>query len=297
MEKADETGKYKKIERIGGGAYGDVFKGVNSETGDSVAMKKVKIELSKEGVPSSALREIASLKELEHPNIVKLLDIVCKIGKLYLIFEYIESDLKKVIRSKKKFTANDVRRMMYQILLGVKECHSKRIMHRDLKPDNILIDSKGVIKVADFGLARAFSIPTKPYTDEVVTLYYRAPEITLRAREYSVPVDMWSVGCIFAEFFTHTPIFKCDAELDLLWKNFKMLGTPNEDDWPGVTELFESFKGTLPTFVPQNLKDLIPDIDEDGLDLLRQMLTFDPSKRISAKAALQHAYFKPILDK
>ena len=157
MEKADETGKYKKIERIGGGAYGDVFKGVNSETGDSVAMKKVKIELSKEGVPSSALREIASLKELEHPNIVKLLDIVCKIGKLYLIFEYIESDLKKVIRSKKKFTANDVRRMMYQILLGVKECHSKRIMHRDLKPDNILIDSKGVIKVADFGLARAFS--------------------------------------------------------------------------------------------------------------------------------------------
>ncbi len=179
---------------------------------------------------------------------------------------------------------------MYQILNGLNYCHSKRIIHRDLKPQNLLIDKNGVIKLADFGLARAYSVPIKTLTHEVETLWYRAPEILLGQKEYALPVDMWSVGCIFAEMVEKRPLFMGDSEIDQIFKIFSLHGTPNNIAWPGVTNL-PDFKPTFPKFKGVDGKTHFKNFDELGLDLLMQMISLDPAKRISAKQALKHPYF------
>lgn len=215
---------FEKNEHIGSGTYGVVYKGVNKQTNEVIAIKKIKIELESEGVPSTALREISILRELKHPNIVELKDVVCSESKLYLLFEYLEIDLRKYLESLSENEALEsdiVKSFIYQIVEGVAYCHSKKIIHRDLKPQNLLLDQYGRVKIADFGLARAFSIPIRPYTKEVLTLWYRAPEILLGCVEYSTPVDMWSVGCIFAELILKKPLFQGEYDLDQLFKIFK----------------------------------------------------------------------------
>lgn len=179
---------------------------------------------------------------------------------------------------------------MCQILRGVADCHSKRILHRDIKPQNILLNDAGEVKIADFGLARAFQVPIRPYTHEVVTMWYRAPEILLNSAEYSTPVDIWSVGWIFAELYNQVPLLCGEAEIDQIFKIFRLLGTPTEDVWPGVSEL-PNFKPTFPKWKPKDLSNEVPDMDELALDLLSKMLAYDPVQRISAKKALAHPYF------
>jgi serine/threonine protein kinase len=164
---------FEKTETIGQGTYGVVYKGINKESGDTIAIKKIKIELESEGVPSTALREISILRELKHPNIVELRDVVCSENKLYLIFEYLEIDLRKYLESVSEMLDLDlIRSFLFQILEGIAYCHSKKIIHRDLKPQNLLLDKDGTLKIADFGLARAFSIPIRPYTKEVCKFLY-----------------------------------------------------------------------------------------------------------------------------
>jgi serine/threonine protein kinase len=161
---------FEKSETIGSGTYGVVYKGINKETNETIAIKKIKIELESEGVPSTALREISILRELKHPNIVELKDVVCSDNKLYLLFEYLEIDLRKYLESlaeEELLDAEIIKSFTFQILEGVAYCHSKKIIHRDLKPQNLLLDFQGRLKIADFGLARAFSIPIRPYTKEV----------------------------------------------------------------------------------------------------------------------------------
>lgn len=169
-------------------------------------------------------------------------------------------------------------------------CHQRRVLHRDLKPQNLLIDNKGVIKLADFGLARAFGIPVRVYTHEVVTLWYRAPEILLGSQRYSTPVDIWSVGCIFAEMMTKRPLFHGDSEIDQLFRIFRTLTTPTDETWPGVTSL-PDYKPTFPNWKTNQLASAVQRLDNTGLDLLQQMLIYDPANRISAKKALNHIYF------
>ena len=200
----------------------------------------MKIDLENEGIPSTALREITILRELKHPNIVRLLDVVLNNSKLYLLFEFIEIDLRKFLINLKEKMLNEnlVKNFLYKILDAVAYCHSKKIIHRDLKPQNILTAKNGeIVKVADFGLARAFSIPIRPYTKEVLTLWYRAPELLLGINEYSTPVDIWSIGCIFAELILKQPLFKGEYEIEQLFKIFHVLGTPNKDIWPEVETL------------------------------------------------------------
>jgi len=283
-----------KIEKIGEGTYGVVFKGKNTKTGEIVAMKKIRLESEGEGVPHTSIREISLLKELQHPNIVGIKDVLMQEAKLYLIFEFLTMDLKKYMATNVpkdgQMDPNLTKSYTYQLLQGMLFCHQRRVLHRDMKPQNLLIDKNGCIKIADFGLARAFGIPVRVYTHEVVTLWYRAPEVLLGSPKYSCPIDIWSIGTIFAEMVNRRPLFQGDSEIDQLFRIFRVLRTPTEELWPGVTQL-PDFKASFPNWSSFNLKSSMKKIDAAGLDLLEQMLVYDPSKRISAKKALLHPYF------
>ncbi len=171
-----------------------------------VALKRIRLDSEADGVPSTAIREISLLKELNHTNIVKLLDIIHTDNKLFLVFEFLNQDLKKYMElyvNKNGMPSNLVKSYLYQMLHGIAYCHTHRILHRDLKPQNLLLSTEGLIKLADFGLARAFGVPIRSFTHEVVTLWYRAPEILLGCKYYSTEVDIWSIGGIFSEMATH----------------------------------------------------------------------------------------------
>ena len=192
--------RYQKMEKIGEGTYGVVYKAKDRVTGEIIALKKIRLEAEDEGIPSTAIREISLLKELQHPNIVRLYDVVHRERKLTLVFEFLDQDLKKYLDVCDSGLGLPIMKsFLYQLLTGVAYCHHHRVLHRDLKPPNLLINREGQLKLADFGLARAFGIPVRSYTHEVVTLWYRAPDVLLGSRKYSTPVDIWSVGCIFAE--------------------------------------------------------------------------------------------------
>ncbi|XP_067843929.1 cyclin-dependent kinase 2-like isoform X5 [Heptranchias perlo] len=201
---------FQKVEKIGEGTYGVVYKAMNKVTGEMVALKKIRLDAEMEGVPSTAIREISLLKELNHPNIVKLLDVIHSEKKLYLVFEFLNQDLKKYMDSAPPtgLPLQLVKSYLFQLLQGVAFCHSHRVLHRDLKPQNLLINDAGAIKLADFGLARAFGVPVRTYTHEVVTLWYRAPEILMGCKFYSTAVDVWSIGCIFAEMREDENMYK-----------------------------------------------------------------------------------------
>ncbi|KAL0051829.1 hypothetical protein WJX82_002742 [Trebouxia sp. C0006] len=323
--------RYEKVEKIGEGTYGVVYRARDRNTGVTIALKKIRLEQEEEGVPSTAIREISLLKELQHNNVVRLEDVVHSDKKLYLVFEYLDLDLKKHMDSHPNFGANHqlvkvkpvpvactrpsrgktaanmqhlpnmaltasvtLQYYLYQMLQGIAYCHSHRVLHRDLKPQNLLLDRQNnSLKLADFGLARAFGIPVRAYTHEVVTLWYRAPEILLGAKHYSTPVDVWSLGCIFAEMINMKPLFPGDSEIDELFKIFRVLGTPHEGTWPGVSQ-FADFKDTFPKWDRLPWRDMVPSLEPLGLDLLSQMLRYEPQKRITARAAVKHPYFSDV---
>jgi len=279
---------------LGEGTYGKVYKALQTRTGRAVAMKKMKLESEEEGVPSTALREIALLKELHHDNVVKLLDFFCSPKKLTLVFEFVDNDLKKYMKSLgRQMAPATIKMLALQLCQGIEFCHANRILHRDLKPQNLLIDVRLRLKIADFGLARAYSVPVPKYTHEVVTVWYRAPEILLGSALYSVPVDQWSVGCIVGEMATGSPLFAGDSEIDTIFKVFQKLGTPTTEQWPGLSELPE-FKASFPKWPArgwENIRNTKVQIGPDGIDLLDGLMAYDPRRRLSARKALQHVYF------
>ena len=285
---------YMNLGKIGEGTYGVVYKATNKQTGKMAALKEIRLNVGNgEGVPRSALGEISVLKELQHPNIVCLEDILYQDSKLYLVFEYMQMDLRNyldTLPSGQNIDDKLLKSYTYQILQGTMFCHSRRILHRDLKPQNLLIDTKGAIKLADFGLGRTFGIPVRAYSYAVVTRWYRAPEVLLRSQRYSCPIDVWSVGCIYAEMARKIPIFPGDSEIDQLFRIFCILGTPDQTQWPGISEL-PYFNPNFPKWVPKDLNTIFPTLGKDGCDLLKQTLVYNPGKRISARAALLHPYF------
>lgn len=290
---------YEELSTIGVGSYGTVFKARDrSNPNNIVALKKVRVPFTEDGVPFSTLREIALLKQLdqyEHPNIVRLLDI-CH-GQtfereqqlvLYLVFEHVDQDLSTYIERcpPPGLGSERIKDIMFQLLSGVDFLHSNRIVHRDLKPQNLLVTNGGNVKLADFGLAKTYDFQMK-LTSVVVTLWYRSPEVLL-VSNYATKVDLWSCGCIMAELFRRSPLFAGQSEGDQLDKIFRVLGKPPEDDWPeNVTLSWNSFRNHPPTQLP----DHIPEICNDGVDLVEKMLLFKPDDRISAAESLNHPYF------
>jgi len=287
--------KFQKLEKIGEGTYGVVYKARDKKRGDLLALKKIRLEAEDEGIPSTAIREIALLKQLQHPNIVRLYDVIHTDKKLTLVFEFLDQDLKRFMDAcgENGIQAETTKSFLYQLLRGIAYCHEHRVLHRDLKPQNLLINMTGELKLADFGLARAFGIPVRNYTHEVVTLWYRAPDVLLGSRKYSTSVDIWSVGCIFAEMVNARPLFPGTNDADQLMKIFKVLGTPNPTNWPEMTQL-PDYKDNFPVYPGVNLKKIIRKLEPAGIDLLERMLEYDPTKRISAESALHHPYFRDL---
>merc|ERR1719203_2433249 len=186
-----------------------------------------------------------------------------------------------------------IKSLGFQLWRGIEFCHANRVLHRDLKPQNLLIDASGRLKIADFGLARAYTLPIPMYTHEVVTVWYRPLEILLGSTHYSVPVDMWGVGCILAEMATGNPLFGGDSEIDTIFKIFQKLGTPTSEQWPGVADL-PDFKPTFPKWKAkgwENIRNTKAQVGQVGIDLLEQLMVYDPKRRLSARRALTHPYF------
>merc|ERR1712018_561275 len=286
---------YTKLDKLGEGTYATVFKGKSRLTDNLVALKEIRLE-HEEGAPCTAIREVSLLKDLKHNNIVTLHDIVHTDRALTLVFEYLERDLKQYMDDCGGILSmNNVKIFLFQLIRGLSYCHSRRILHRDLKPQNLLINEMGELKLADFGLARAKSVPTKTYSNEVVTLWYRPPDVLLGSTEYSTPIDMWGVGCIFYEMASGRPLFPGSTVEDELHLIFKVLGTPTEDKWHGISMSEELAAYNFPFYPPEPLVKRAPRLDQDGLDLVEKFLLYEAKKRISARNAMRHPYFGPSL--
>uniref|UniRef100_A0A182Q4I6 cyclin-dependent kinase n=1 Tax=Anopheles farauti TaxID=69004 RepID=A0A182Q4I6_9DIPT len=289
------------LNRIEEGTYGVVYRAKDKRTEEIVALKRLKMEKEKEGFPITSLREINTLLKGQHPNIVTVREIVVgsNMDKIFIVMDYVEHDLKSLMETmkhkKQVFLPGEVKCLTQQLLRAVAHLHDNWILHRDLKTSNLLLSHKGVLKVGDFGLAREYGSPLKPYTSIVVTLWYRAPELLLCCKEYSTPIDIWSVGCIFAEFLSMAALFPGKTEIDQLNRIFKDLGTPNEKIWPGYGELPAVQKMTFTEYPVSNLRKKFAHLTSElGISLLQGLLTFDPKQRLTAEAALQHNYFKEL---
>ena len=296
--------EFEKLNKIDEGTYGVVFRARDKKTGELVALKKVKMEKERGGFPMTSLREINVLLSFHHPSIVDVKEVVVgnSLDNIFMVMEYMEHDLKGLMESMKQpFSQSEVKCLMLQLFDGCKYLHDNWVLHRDLKTSNLLLNNRGELKICDFGLARQYGDPLKEYTHEVVTLWYRAPELLLGARKYSTPIDMWSLGCIMAEFLAKEPLFPGKSPIDEIDKIFKTLGTPNEKIWPDFVKL----PGVRCNFTKQPFNRLRekfpatafagrPTLSEKGFDLLNRLLTYDPSKRITADEARNHEWFREV---
>ncbi|XP_048487782.1 cyclin-dependent kinase 14 isoform X4 [Plutella xylostella] len=288
---------YIKLEQLGEGSYATVFKGYSNLTQQVVALKEIRLQ-EEEGAPFTAIREASLLKELKHANIVTLHDIVHTRETLTFVFEFVDTDLSQYMeRHPGGLNHHNVRLFMYQLLRGLAYCHRRRVLHRDVKPQNLLISCGGELKLADFGLARAKSVPSHTYSHEVVTLWYRPPDVLLGSTEYSTSLDMWGVGCIFVEMLCGLPAFPGVRDThDQLDKIFKVVGTPTEESWSGVTRLpgLREHTARWGLCPGRGLGSAFPRLRDAGRPaerLAAVLLQPDPARRLAAHAALRHGYF------
>ena len=291
--------KYHKDRKVGEGTYATVFLGhLKKDPSSKVAIKKIKImQEFKDGISVSAIREIKFLQELSHPNIIAMHDVYSsKNQNLCLVLEFLPlGDLEMLIKDSAgiRYGTADIKAWMGMLGRGVWWCHENFVLHRDIKPNNLLIAANGEVKLADFGLARSFADPYNRMTWEVITRWYRPPELLYRARHYGGAVDVWSVGCVFAELILRVPYLAGSSDVDQLDKICQAIGSPTEQNWPGVSELQDYVKSdpVKPLQKRENFLGFFGTVGEDGVDLLISTLVLDPRKRVTAKQFLQHKWW------
>mmetsp|Transcript_6564 Transcript_6564/g.24370 ORF Transcript_6564/g.24370 Transcript_6564/m.24370 type:complete len:512 (+) Transcript_6564:199-1734(+) len=282
--------RYLRSIKLGEGAFGEVYLAEDKLTNTQVAVKKIRLGQYREGVNVTALREIKLLREIHSPYVINLIDVYPHKKNIHLVFEYMESDLEAVIKDTSSIlSAGDIKSYMQMTLQGLKACHEQWIIHRDMKPNNLLIRRTGELQLADFGLARIFGSPKRNFTNQVFARWYRAPELLFGCKEYGPSVDCWAAGCVLGELVLRKPLFPGQSDIDQLARIFTLLGTPTEEIWPGLR--------SLPDYVEyakcagQPLKQVLRNCSDDLLDLLRGLLTYNPSARLTAPQALHHPYF------
>jgi len=301
---------YDQMKVIGEGTYGVVYRARDSRTQDIVALKRIYLDDSDDGLSATTLREIGLLKMMRHRNVVTLRDLFFDDdhgrnrngyghqSAVYLVFECCKGDLKqyltKLVR-RSPLKMGKIKKLSFQIMSGIAYCHSIGIMHRDIKPQNILINYKTEeIRITDFGLSRTFVLPMRSWTHEVVTLWYRPPEVLMGAASYSLSVDIWSIGCVIAEMLNNNrPLFSGQSEISQLLAMFQVVGSPKEANWPGVSTQCKDWHSLFPNWTPKSISNVVPrsDLDRNGQNLLRELLRLVPNHRITAKDALSHPWF------
>ncbi|OMJ94280.1 hypothetical protein SteCoe_2622 [Stentor coeruleus] len=280
---------YEKVSFLGSGTYGEVWRCTDTQNSRSVAVKTIKVINQGEGINFTALREIMLLQELKHQNIITLYGVFLKNSNIHLVLELAEFDLSGKIGSINN-TEDIVKGILKQLLEGLAFMHENSVIHRDLKPGNLLITRQGELKITDFGTAKIICDTDGPRSSGICSLWYQAPELLFGTKHYGKAMDIWSVGCIFAELLNKRTLFNGQTPIDQLSKIFNTLGTPDYDEWPGMNY--------LPTYLPSqpspkmSFSRAFPNASAPAIDLLEKMLAFCPSRRISADEALQHEYFK-----
>ncbi|KAJ1361526.1 P-TEFb-associated cyclin-dependent protein kinase Cdk9 [Parelaphostrongylus tenuis] len=299
-----DVSNYEKLLKIGQGTFGEVFKARCKKTGKMVALKKILMENEKEGFPITALREVKMLQQLKHENITDLIEVCSSKASahnrdrstFYLVFAFCEHDLAGLLsNSKIKISLVNIKTMMKHLFNGLWKIHRSKILHRDMKAANVLLSRDGILKLADFGLARPFYMghPRQLYTNRVVTLWYRPPELLLGDRQYTTSIDMWGAGCIMAELWTRSPIMQGDTEQKQLTMICNLCGSIDKNSWEKVSELplFDRMElpSGQPRILPQRMKAYVK--DDLAVSLIDELLALDPSKRLEAEKALDHTFF------
>ena len=306
--------RYNIVSKLGEGTFGEVYKAVSLKTNRTVALKKILMHHEKEGFPITALREIKLLKLLSHPNILKLEEVVVERKKeegnrraiLYMVTPYMDHDLSGLLENPAvRFSEPQIKCYLLQLLQGLQFLHASKILHRDMKAANLLINNEGVLQIADFGLARPYDDPapesgkgggeaTRDYTTMVVTRWYRPPELLLHLRRYTTAVDMWGVGCVFGEMFKGRPILMGNSDLDQAQKIFSLVGSPTEDNMPGWSLLPGCDGVTTFEQKPNALHQVFREQGSSAISLLNELLKLDWRKRINAMDAIKHPYFTQV---
>ncbi|KAI2643665.1 Pkinase-domain-containing protein [Xylaria nigripes] len=295
----EEKRKYVKGKKLGEGTYANVYLGyLRGDPSQLVAIKKIKIQKEyTEGMAPDAVREIKHLQELSHPNIITLHSVFSsKDQNLNLVLEYLPlGDLEMLIHDTEhiRYGAADIKAWMGMLTRAVWFCHENFVLHRDIKPNNLLIAADGEVKLADFGLARSFSDPYRLMTSNVITRWYRPPELLFGAQHYSGAVDIWSVGLVLAELAIRTPYIAGDSELHQIKLICQAVGTPTEENWPGVTKLpdYTVDGDVVPLRGRDHYMSLFGTLGSEGVDLLMKTLSLDPKKRITARDMLRHDWW------
>lgn len=296
MQNEQTLHKYTKEKKVGEGTYAVVYVGRQRSTDRRVAIKMIKVgEMSANGLDMSAIREIMFLQEMRHPNVIELIDVFSSETNLNIVLEYLPCDLEMLIKDNSvMFTPADIKSWLLMTLRGVHHCHRNFILHRDLKPNNLLLSPSGHLKIADFGLARACPATTRlKLTPTVVTRWYRAPELLYGARYYTGAVDIWAVAVIFAELMLRTPYLPGQSDLDQIDVTCRARGTPTEKSWPGVSQLpaYPANQTVYPAPSRADLQAMFSAASDAALNLLNHMMEMDPRKRPTAEEALLSGYF------
>lgn len=281
------------LQFLGQGSYGTVVKAFYRKNNKQVAIKMCKPNCQNMETTKHTMREISVLSQLKHPNIVYMYGVIQEGDAVSIVFELLSMDLRQYLDKLAPnvyLSSQTIKSFMYQLALALDHCHVRHIMHRDLKPSNVLIANSGQIKIADFGLSRSFSLPVGLYTKEVVTVWYRAPELLLGQHKYTAAIDVWSLGCIFAELSNKIPIFPGASDINQLHMIFNVLGTPTDAIWPNVTKL-QNYQDVFKNYTSYQLHKFVPNLGIAAFDLLDHMFIQNPNLRITSQDILKHYYF------